>query len=225
MRKCRRMKRQPSTSKKLDIFLTVIILEDTPAVLSLGKLCEDQRYSYEWTSGQKPCLIKNGTRIQCCTENSVPIVVPGLSTSSSSSSSSGSASPTSVPQESKSSTSIPASSEDERKATKGRRKPINFGPQGTEKNLFFRKTRMAARSQRKSCGWKSSRTWRLTRELFSWTLFRAAEASGTGQSQCFHTLPERPKLREMQEDQDYHCPVQKTYWWSHTSCRKIWWLD
>ena len=40
------------------------------------------------TSGSavtKPHLIKNGTRIQCNKENIVPIVVPGLSTSSSSS--------------------------------------------------------------------------------------------------------------------------------------------
>ena len=34
---------------------------------------------------KKPLLIKNGVRIQCNTENFVPIVVPGLSTSSSSS--------------------------------------------------------------------------------------------------------------------------------------------
>ena len=41
----------------LDLFLTVQILPDTPAVLSLGKLCEDHRYSYEWTSDRKPYLI------------------------------------------------------------------------------------------------------------------------------------------------------------------------
>ena len=40
------------------MFLTVKILEDTPAVLSLGKLCEDHGYSDEWTKGQKPCLTK-----------------------------------------------------------------------------------------------------------------------------------------------------------------------
>ena len=40
----------------LDLFVTVQILEDTPAVLSLGKLCEDQGYSHEWTSGRKPYL-------------------------------------------------------------------------------------------------------------------------------------------------------------------------
>ena len=70
--------------KELDIFLTMKVLEDTPAVLSLGKLCDEHGYSYEWINGQKPHLIKNGIRIHN-TENFVPIVVPGLSTSSSSS--------------------------------------------------------------------------------------------------------------------------------------------
>ena len=67
--------------KELDIFLTMKVLENTPAVLSLGKLCDENGYSYEWINGQKPHLIKNGIRIQCNTENFVPIVVPGLSTS------------------------------------------------------------------------------------------------------------------------------------------------
>ena len=63
------------------------VLENTPAVLSLGKLCDENGYSYEWINGQKPHLIKNGIRIICNTENFVPIVVPGLSSSSSGSSS------------------------------------------------------------------------------------------------------------------------------------------
>ena len=71
--------------KELNIFLTVEVLENTPAVLSLGKLCDENGYSYEWINGQKTHLIKNGIRIQCNTENFVPIVVPGLSASSSSS--------------------------------------------------------------------------------------------------------------------------------------------
>ena len=70
--------------KELDIFLTMKVLDNTPAVLSLGKLCDENGYSYEWINGQKTHLIKNGIRIQCNTENFVPIVVPGLSTSSSS---------------------------------------------------------------------------------------------------------------------------------------------
>ena len=38
----------------LDLFVTVMLLEDTPAVFSLWKLCEDHGYTYHWTSGQKP---------------------------------------------------------------------------------------------------------------------------------------------------------------------------
>ena len=66
--------------KELDIFLTMKVLEDTPAVLSLGKLCDEHGYSYEWINCQKPHLIKNGIRIQCNTESF------GLSTTPSSSS-------------------------------------------------------------------------------------------------------------------------------------------
>ena len=69
--------------KELDIFLTMKVLENTPAVLSLGKLFDENGYSYEWINGQQH-LIKNGIRIQCNTENFVPIVVPGLSANSSS---------------------------------------------------------------------------------------------------------------------------------------------
>ena len=43
--------------KELDIFLTMKVLENTPAVMSLGKLCDEHGYSYEWTTGQKPHLI------------------------------------------------------------------------------------------------------------------------------------------------------------------------
>ena len=68
--------------KELDIFLTLFVLENTP-VLSLGKLCDENGYSYEWINGQKPHLIKNGIRIICNSENFVPFVVPGLSSSSS----------------------------------------------------------------------------------------------------------------------------------------------
>ena len=71
--------------RELGTFLTMKVLENTPAALSLGKLCDENGYSYEWINGQKPNLIKNGIRIQCNTANFVPIVVSGFSTSSSSS--------------------------------------------------------------------------------------------------------------------------------------------
>ena len=73
--------------KELEKFLTLKVLENTPAVLSLRKLCDEHGYAYEWINGQKPHLIKDGIRIICNTENFVPVVVPGLSSSSSGSSS------------------------------------------------------------------------------------------------------------------------------------------
>ena len=93
--------------KELDIFLTMKVFENTPAVLSLGKLCDENGYSYEWINGQKPHLIKDGIRIICNSENFFLIVVPGLSCSSSGSSS---ASRTPVKQESHSSSSSSSSS-------------------------------------------------------------------------------------------------------------------
>ena len=42
--------------KELDTFLTMKVLEDTPAVLSLGKLCDEHGHSFEWINGQKPLL-------------------------------------------------------------------------------------------------------------------------------------------------------------------------
>ena len=108
--------------KELDIFLTMKVLENTPAVLSLGKLCDENGFSYEWINGQKTHLIKNGMRIICNTENFVPIVVPGLSSSSSGSSST---SRTPLRQEShspssSSSSSSPTVSEIQTRAQEGR---------------------------------------------------------------------------------------------------------
>ena len=44
--------------KELDIFLTMKVLNNTPAVLLFGQLCDEHGYSYEWINGQKPHLIK-----------------------------------------------------------------------------------------------------------------------------------------------------------------------
>ena len=70
--------------KQLDLLVKVMLLEETPAVLSLGKLCEDHGYTYHWTSCQKPHLTKKGKRNDCKISHHVPFVVPGLSASSSS---------------------------------------------------------------------------------------------------------------------------------------------
>ena len=85
--------------KQLNLFVNVMLLEESPAVLSLEKLCEDHGYIYHWTSGQKPHLTKKGKRIDGNISNYVPFVLPGMSASSSttlSSTSSSSSSPDSA---------------------------------------------------------------------------------------------------------------------------------
>ena len=57
--------------KELDIFLTMKVFENTPAVLSLGKLCDENGYSYEWINGQNHSSFKTGfgypaIRFQAC---------------------------------------------------------------------------------------------------------------------------------------------------------------
>ena len=39
--------------KELDMFLTMKVIDNTPAVLSLGKLCDEHGYLYEWINGQE----------------------------------------------------------------------------------------------------------------------------------------------------------------------------
>ena len=64
--------------KDLDMFVTVQRFKDTPAVLSLGKLCEESGNSSKW-KGQTPNLTQNGNIEPCKCDNFVPIVVPGRS--------------------------------------------------------------------------------------------------------------------------------------------------
>ena len=96
--------------KELDLFVTVMLLENTSAVLSEGS----SRIMGTHTTGRvvkKPHLIKTGRKINCNTANNVPLVVLGLSTSSSSSSSP--TSPTSSSQETVTPTEHPASTRSE----------------------------------------------------------------------------------------------------------------
>ena len=97
--------------RELHLFVTVMLLENTPAVLSHGEnSAKNFGYSYHWTSGQKPHPIKKGKKFHCGTSNHVPFVVPGLSTSSSTSSTS----PTSSSQETVTDTEIPATRRSEK---------------------------------------------------------------------------------------------------------------
>ncbi len=70
--------------KELDIFLTVKVLENMPAVLSQGKAFSMNTDTHTNGSTAENHISLNGFRIQCNTENFVPIVVRGLSMNSSS---------------------------------------------------------------------------------------------------------------------------------------------
>ena len=107
--------------KELDLFVTLMLLEETHAVLSLKKLCEDHGKTYHWTSGQKPHLTQNGKKISCNIWTHVPFVVPGLSTSSFTSSSP--ASSTSSSQDTVICTENPAAERSEIMSEKSRGNP------------------------------------------------------------------------------------------------------
>ena len=49
--------------EELDLFVKVMLLEETPAVLSLEKLCKDHGYTYHWTSDQQPHLKKKAREL------------------------------------------------------------------------------------------------------------------------------------------------------------------
>ena len=192
--------------KELDIFLTMKVLDNTPAVLSLGKLCDENGYSFEWINGQKPHLIKDGIRIICNTENFVPIVVPGLSSSSSGSSS-----------------NVTDTCET--------RESFFF--------IFFILTFFTYR--RRNSG---SRKGRCTLAVTSLQcqvddeipLQGGSHASsshevsleptskrreGLGKHNVHTHFSSRPKLRDLQADQNYKGPMQETQWRSRTSSRKF----
>ena len=62
--------------KYLDMFVTVQLLKDSPAVFSFGKVCEEHGYSCEKKESQPPNFDKNGNVSPCTSDNVVPIVAP-----------------------------------------------------------------------------------------------------------------------------------------------------
>ena len=159
---------------------------------------------------------------------SFPNVVPGLSTNSSSSSH-----PSTYPTSSSSSSTSPTTTVSSDSETREREDlcgidsyPVSVSSSRVERlercdplltkptknpkpnknenhDLEWGDTGMAARIQRKSRGWQSSWTQRLTRQFF-WSIFRAHvyEKWGFGWTQCLYSLPS-PKLRDLSEDQNY----------------------
>ena len=68
----------------LDLFVTVQLLDDTPAILLLHKLCSKRGYSYEWKTAKLYDGPKMGRQFTCIMDNSALLVVSRLSSYSSS---------------------------------------------------------------------------------------------------------------------------------------------
>ena len=220
-------------------FLTMKLHEDTPAVPSLGKLCDEHGHSCEWINGQKPHLIKmvfeysvirkisyqswflvylqlpQARLLQHPRHLQVKKMIIQITIQQSSQ--------VKMWIENPYTAEIPEELIHE--VTEITKPKIKWGSRTGTAKPIFRHTRMVARIQRESDGWKSSSTQRFTREFFSWTIFRTDEKCGFGSAQCLYSLPKWPKLRDLPEDQNHKGPVQKTHRQSPTSCRKFWWFD
>ena len=60
--------------KELGAYLGVHLVKDSPAVLSLGSLCDEHGCSYSWLPGETPRLSRGKKVIECSIENFVPAV-------------------------------------------------------------------------------------------------------------------------------------------------------
>ena len=187
----------------LGLFVIVQLLEDTRAVLSLGKLCEDHRYSYEWQSGQKPRLTKQGQLYAKRTisylllfQGCLPVLVLLRL------------------QHRQNRTclhQVPSQSEvtNQHQAT---------GARQTHKPKTKIKRGMTFEIRTNVCeiflkGW-SVRRQSCARTDFSGLRFATSYESGIKimEAQNLHSLPKKPKLRRMPANQNYKGPLQKTHW-------------
>ena len=70
--------------EQLDLFVTVLLFEETPAVLSLDKLCEEHGVHVSLEKRSKTTSHQKGQQIDCNFSNYLPFVVPEITASSSS---------------------------------------------------------------------------------------------------------------------------------------------
>ena len=197
-------------------------LKKTPAVLSLGKLCEDHGSSYHWTSGQKPHLTKKGKRIDCNISNCVPFVVPGLSASSST---------TPTQERSGSSFGETRCINQQKPKTKLKMKDAK-----KYKVIYFMTCRIGC--------WSSKRIWSMNvvfqshGETLSLDIedtsssshelpmeSRAKAEPGSGEHSVYTHFPKDPNCDICLKTKNNEGVLQKTCWYSRAQSGKLWWLD
>ena len=202
--------------KDLDLFVTVKLLEDTLAVLSLGKLVEDLIFLPldQWSATTTHRRWQTD-KIQHCEQRTDRCpwfidrllklsytFISNISLRSESSSGPAQGDPSSEPEENQNHIKM--------------RTPVEYGatrcvicPNGWEE--FKENLVDESVPEHRDAPASSSRE-------------SASELRGkvvSGKTQYFISLPEGPELRHMQEHQDYKGTLQKTHWHSHTSCGKL----
>ena len=62
--------------KELCIFVWAYVLDCDVAVLSLGMLCDEEGFMYQWVPNTPPTLTKDGFRVICYPSHNVPVIFP-----------------------------------------------------------------------------------------------------------------------------------------------------
>ena len=63
--------------KELEIHVKAIALGNSPPVLSLGKLVEENKFRYRWDPGRTPYLSAHGNKYKCYPTHNVPFITAG----------------------------------------------------------------------------------------------------------------------------------------------------
>ena len=208
MDKCNQTRRHEKNVHDVDLIVTVQLLDETRAVLSLGKLFDEHGFPYEWVSGKEPRLTKQGNifmqdvKFRTCGRSWIVefifyIAIAGLV-----------------------------------KYTDKYIIKSRFGAKWRARN---RKLVAESRKGFRKFEWPSARSFRMvgavhresrryrnacTRSRFSRLRFGTSYESGILEAQSLYSLPERHKLWNLQENQDDKSSLQKTHWRSSTSSRK-----
>ena len=62
--------------KELEIYVWAYVLDCDVVVLSLGMLCDEEGFTYQWVPNWPPTLVKDDFTVTCYPSNNVPIVFP-----------------------------------------------------------------------------------------------------------------------------------------------------
>ena len=189
-------------------------------------------------SGQKPRLTKDGKSIICKTDNFVPLVVPGISTNPESGSFGPSSSQDSLRKDAERATrqlvppasSSSSSSVSERSDELATKTLVPFPEIQNQKKRSDRKDSEDPLADLPD--WlkdfkENQKETELHVSAHSSPESDEHPVSGNEieEATCFYSLPKRPRLRCLLENLNNKGSLQKTYWRSSTSCRKVWWLD